>query len=179
MEKNVVADSSAAHLENQKPITTCSLTTVQVSSTSSSIKIKNEKSQDTFSINQSNDKLNIQCKLLLAEDANDVISGNIFNKAFVVVLDSCDNDTHLDMVNSTTQHPKTRNSTCSTIDVNSDNSIASDNSVDRTQDPILAKEQIADEASMIMNSKLPLNTITPVIEVSASKQWKQCLFISF
>jgi len=165
LEENVVSDSSSViHLENQQQIT-CSLPTVQVSSTSSNV-IKHDKQlQDTFSTNQSYDKLNTQCKLS-ADEAKIVFPGNVLNKEIVVVIDSCYNDMNLDMVNSTAQHPKTRNSTSSAIGVNSNNSTTSDNSVAQTRDSTLAKDQITDEANMIMNSKSPLSTITPVIEVS-------------
>jgi len=70
-----------------------------------------------------------------------------------------------DMVNSTAQHPKTRNPTTSTVAINSNNN-TNNIPITPTQDQSHVNEHITDETIMITTTKSPLSTITPVIEVS-------------
>lgn len=69
------------------------------------------------------------------------------------------------MVNSTAQHPKTRNPTNSTVATNSHSNSTSNNSVTSTRDANAIKEHIEDESMMIMSTKSPLSAASSVIEV--------------
>lgn len=102
--------------------------------------------------------------LSFAEKSKILSTTDIFKKKLVVVIDNCFNDVIRDMVNSTAQHPKTRNPTKSTVSTNSNTS--SSNSVASTRDSEVGKEHIIDDTIMITTTKSPLSTVTPVIEVN-------------
>jgi len=103
-------------------------------------------------------------ELSFAEKSKILKSGGIFKKELVVVIDNCFNDVIREMVNSTAQHPKTRNPTNSTVSANSDTS--SSNSVASTRDSAVGKEHIINDTIMITTTKSSLSTVTPVIEVN-------------
>lgn len=94
---------------------------------------------------------------------NPIIPKTLFNKELVILIDDCFKNSFKDMVNSTAQHPKTRNPT-STVTTNSNSHTASNNSTASTRDPAVVKEHIINETIKIMTTKSPL--VTPVIEVN-------------
>jgi len=104
-------------------------------------------------------------ELSFAEKSKLLSNTDIFNRELVVVIDDCYNDVR-DMVNSTAQHPKTRNPTNSTVTSNSNTS--SSNSVASTRDSAVGKERIINDTIMITNTKSPLSTVTPDVEVNIS-----------
>jgi len=94
-----------------------------------------------------------------------LLASGLFKKELVVVIDNCFNDViYRDMVNSTAQHPKTRNPSNSTVATNSNTT--SNNSVASTRDSAVGKGHIIDDTIMITTTKSPLSTLTPVIEVN-------------
>lgn len=96
-------------------------------------------------------------------DKSTILSYSTSNKELVVVTDNDLNGKIKDMVNSTTQHPKTRNpTTLAETHTNTSNS----NPATLNQDSSIVKEHIIDETIMIMTTKTSsLPTVTPVIEV--------------
>lgn len=96
--------------------------------------------------------------LKLADKSNILIPTSIKNE-LILVIENNYNEVNKSMVNSTTQHPKTRNPTNSTVTTSSNNSPVT------TRDSAINKEHITNESIMVMTSKSPLSTVTPVIEV--------------
>jgi len=109
-------------------------------------------------------KINRIGELSFAEKSKILSTTDIFKKELVVVIDNSFNDVIREMVNSTAQHPKTRNPTNSTVSTNSNTS--SSNSEASTRDSAVGKEHIIDDTIMITTTKSPLSTVTPVIEVN-------------
>lgn len=92
------------------------------------------------------------------------LSADLFDREIVIVIKDFFNDSVKDMVNSTAQHPKTRNPTKSTVATNSNCSTSSNNSVGSTRDST-DKEHITNETIMTMTTKSSLSTGTPIPEV--------------
>jgi len=89
---------------------------------------------------------------------------HIFKKELFVVIENSYNDVIRDMVNSTAQHPKTRNSKVA-INCNSNN-----NSTCTQMSTV--KEHVTEESILIMTSK---STCTPVLEVINVFICKNCV----
>lgn len=97
-----------------------------------------------------------------AEKSN-TIPTDIFQKELIIVVDDCFKNTFRDMVNSTAQHPKTRNPANSTVASNSNSNTTSNNSTVSTRDTAV-KEHIINDTIKIMTTKSPLSA--SVIEVN-------------
>lgn len=181
MEKNIVTDSSVVHLKNQQELSHSSPTVGVPIINLDDIKRDNldgKLQEGTLSKDECNEsKLKNQCELSFDKDPNvsSQKGGDEFGKELVVVIDDCCKGMIIkDMVNSTAQHPKTRNPSNAAVTTNSNNNTTSENTTASNRDPTLVKECITDETIMTMTSKNQLSTITPVIEVS---KYKTCVLI--
>lgn len=183
LEKNIVTNSSVVHLENHHKFLHSSPRVRIPTINLDDIKRDNldgKLQQGTLSKDDCNEnKLKNQCELSFDKNPN-VLSlkgGDEFGKELVVVIDDCCKGMIIkDMVNSTAQHPKTRNPTNAAVTTNSNNNTTSENTTASNRDPTLVKETITDETIMTMTSKSQLSTITPVIEVS---KYKMCVLSNY
>lgn len=182
-EKNTVTDSSVFDLENHHKLSQPSPTARVPNIDLDDIKRDNldgKLQQGTLSEDECNEnQLKNQCELSF--DKNPNVSphkrGDEFGKELVIVIDDCCKGMIIkDMVNSTAQHPKTRNPTNAAVTSNSNNNSTSENTTAPIRDPTLVKERITDETIMTMTSKSQLSTITPVIEVS---KYKMCALSNY
>lgn len=175
LEKNIATDGSVTPSVNQQQLACSSPTgqvlTINLNGTKPDNNLDEKLQQEIFLKDQSDENhLKNHSKLIITEKTKNIPSEDIFRKELVVVIDNCYNDMIKNMVNSTAQHPKTRNPTNSAVATNSNNT-AGDNTATSTRDPTLVKDHITDETIMIMTSKSPLSNMTPVPEVC-----KLCIF---
>lgn len=159
-EKTIVSDNSISPSENQQQFSRSSpklrVISTNFNSSSRDSKFSDELQRETplkkpkrgIGLKKHNgikftDKSNISCN-------------DIFNKELVVVIDNSINEVIKDMVNSTSQHPKSRKHANSTVN-------SSNNATASTRDPISKKS--SNGSIMIKTTKTQLTTATPVIEV--------------
>lgn len=90
-------------------------------------------------------------------DMGDNFSKDTFDKKLVVVVDDIFKKTSRDMVNSTAQHPKTRNPSNSTVAANNNSNTSSNNSTASTRDSAVVKEHIINDTVKIVTTKSPLS----------------------
>lgn len=105
------------------------------------------------------------CAEIKIADKSNILTDITFQKELVVVVDDCFKNAFRDMVNSTAQHPKTRNPSNSSVAANSNSNTTSNNSTASTRDPAVVKEHIINDTIKIMTTKSPLSA-TPVVEVN-------------
>lgn len=158
-EDNIVTNNSILPLENQQ-LLDCSSPTLRVTANvvngiSHDNNLDDKLQQGTFSKEQKIE--NSHGKIKLTEKAN-VLKTNLLTKELVIVIENSYNDMMRDMVNSTGQHPKTRNLTNAKIASNN-------SSVSSTQNPVVKIEHITNETIMTMTTKSSLSPITPITEV--------------
>lgn len=154
-EIEVVANNSVLPLENQQQVSL----TANSNGVSHDKNCDNELLQETLSKEQKHENSQANNgELKLADKSNILIPTSIENE-LIIVIENSYNEVIKSMVNSTTQHPKTRNPTNTTVATSSNNSSVS------TRDSVIVKEHITNESIMVMTSKSPLSTVTPVIEV--------------
>lgn len=162
LEKDVVVNISNLPLETQQKLTcTRSSPKLRVLKSNSNGVNHDKLEQAKFSKDQ---KGTNSCKRELFINKSKLLTSDLFKKELVVVIDNCFNDMIRDMVNSTAQHPKTRNPSNSTVATNSNTT--SNNSVASTRNSAAGKGHIIDDNIMITTTKSPLSTLTPVIEVN-------------
>jgi len=163
LEKDVVVNNSNLPLETkQKSTCTRSSPKVRVLKSNSNGVNHDKLEQAKFSKDQKG--TNSRKGELSYINKSKLLTSDLFKKELVVVIDNCFNDVIRDMVNSTAQHPKTRNPSNSTVATNSNTT--SNNSVASTRDSAVGKGHIIDDTIMITTTKSPLSTLTPVIEVN-------------
>jgi len=163
LEKDIVVNNSNLPLENKQKLTGArSSPKIRVLKSNLNGVNHDKLEKVKFSKEQKSTK-SLKGELSFAEKSK-LLSTDIFKKELVVVIDNCFDDVIREMVNSTAQHPKTRNPTNSTVATNSNTT--SNNSVASTRDSAVGKEHITDDTIMITTTKSPLSTITPVIEVN-------------
>lgn len=154
-EIEVVANNSVLPLENEQQVSL----TANSNGVSHDKNCDNELLQETLSKEQKHENSHANNgELKLADKSNILIPTSIENE-LIIVIENSYNEVIKSMVNSTTQHPKTRNPTNTTVATSSNNSSVS------TRDSVIVKEHITNESIMVMTSKSPLSTVTPVIEV--------------
>ncbi|XP_026815817.1 uncharacterized protein LOC113555578 isoform X1 [Rhopalosiphum maidis] len=166
LEKDIVVNNSNLPLENKQKLT-CTRSSPKLRVLKSNLNgVNNDKLEKAKFSKEQKSTNSLKGELSFAEKSK-LLSTDIFKKELVVVIDNCFDDVIREMVNSTAQHPKTRNPTNSTVATNSNTT--SNNSVASTRDSAVGKEHITDDTIMITTTKSPLSTITPAIEVLDKK----------
>jgi len=172
LEKEVVANNSILPLENKQKLS-CSCSSPKLRVLKSNLygvnhDIKLDKLEQAKFSKEQKVANSLKGELTFSEKSKLLSSTDIFKKELVVVIDNCFNDVIREMVNSTAQHPKTRNPTNSTVATNSNTNTTSNNSVASSRNSAVGKEHIIDDTIMITTTKSPLSTVTPVIEVNSN-----------
>jgi len=168
LEKDVVLNKSNLRLEKKQKLT-CARSSPKLRLLKSNLNGVNHDKQEQEKFTKEQKVTNNRIgEISFAEKSkhSKLLTTDFFKKELVVVIDNCFNEVYRDMVNSTAQHPKTRNPTNSTVASNSNTS--SSNSVASTRDSAVGKEHIIDDTIMITTTKSPLSTATPVVEVNIS-----------
>jgi len=168
LEKDVVLKKSNLRLEKKQKLT-CARSSPKLRLLKSNLNgVNHDKEEQEKCTKEQKVTKNRIGELSFAEKSkhSKLLTTDLFKKELVVVIDNCFNEAYRDMVNSTAQHPKTRNPTNSTVASNSNTS--SSNSVASTRDSAVGKEHIIDDTIMITTTKSPLSTATPVVEVNIS-----------
>lgn len=162
LEKDVVVNNSNLRLDKKQKLT-CARSSPKLRLLKSNLNgVNHDKQEQEKCTKEQKGTKNRIGKISFAEKSK-LLSADLFKKELVVVIDNCFNDVIRDMVNSTAQHPRTRNPTNSTVASNSNTS--SSNSVPSTRDSAVGKEHIINDTIMITTTKSPLSTVTPVVEV--------------
>lgn len=159
-EEDVVTSNISSSLENLQ-------STSQVHKVNHNGKSHDDPQGETLSKEQKHEDSPLEncVEIKIADKSNNIQTDITFQKELVVVVDDCFKNTSQDMVNSTAQHPKTRNPTNSSVAANSNSNTTSNNSTASTRDPTVVKEHIINDTIKIMTTKSPLST-TPIVEVN-------------
>lgn len=154
LKDDIVSKNSVLSIENQQQFNRSS-SELRVNGINHDKNLDDKLQKATFSKEQKVESSHGKVKYT---DNASLLASDLFKRELVVVIENSYNDMMRDMVNSTGQHPKTRNLSNAKIATNN-------SSTSSTQNPNIKIEHISNETIMTMTTKSSLSPITPISEV--------------